>query len=127
LEFKDQTSSYFDHSISWNFGYNVQVEVGVGGLGLTAGYSLDLGGEHGWGGSNSQEMTITRERTYPVPPKTRFTVEMNGVQTTCSFDYIATVKLTYSNGRTRIVRDHGTFKGVDFGEYFIKAKSEDID
>ena len=126
LQFKDQTKSFYDHSISWNVGAHAQVEAGVEPFKVTAGFSIDIGGSHGWGRSDLQEVTKTDTSKVDVPPGKIVKMQLTGLKSVCTFDYIATVELTYSSGESRVVKDHGTYKGVDYGEFYLDTDMDDI-
>jgi len=126
LGFREKVTKSFDHSISWNVGAHASVEAGAEPFKVTAGVSVDIGGTHGWGTSTEEEVTKENSETIVVPPGKRVKAVIAGTKKVCSFDYIATVKLTYSTGQSRVVKDYGTYQGVDYGEFDVQVDEEDI-
>lgn len=111
-------TSKWDHAISWNAGYSSSATVTLGSEAIgtkaeaTVGYSIDVGGNHGWGGSSSTEVTHTETITRILPGKSGSEVTMTAITSRQTVPYEAQVRITYDDGTSRVVTDKGKWEGV---------------
>ena len=75
--------------MSWNAGFDSKATVTVGNKALLTeaelefGYSIDIGGSHGWGGSSATEVTHTEKVTRILPGKFCFQIVCQNLSQAC--------------------------------------------
>lgn len=107
-------SSSWSHSINWEVG--VSAELGAPGLAKWT-FHGKVGGNHGWGTSETFSRTATSTARGEVPPNHGVKITMTGQKTQKEVPYKAQVKITYDDDSTRTVTDSGTWKNVVVTEF----------
>ena len=125
MSLSETETSHWDHSISWNLQQSGDFEISVGPDALagsvttTFGYTIDVGGQHSWGGESATTVEVTAEQEITVPRKSRKRVHMTGKKSNVDLPYEAKVRLTYADLTERIVTDIGKWRGVFVSDFQV--------
>jgi len=123
LSFSETSSSTWSHSITWNTEQSGSFKISVGPQALagsveqTFGYSIKVGGSHGWGGSLSENVVGSETVVKEMPPKSGAKVTMSVQVSHENVPYEAKVKIVYEDDTHRVVTDKGIWRGVSVGKF----------
>jgi len=126
LEFITAEESSWTHGISWSLGSTTTGKVIVGAsipllakaeAELSTSLSLGFGGQHGWGRSLKRTKKNHKKVIHTVPPKHCGNVTMTVSSMKADLPFVAKIKIKYADGRSKIVEDNGTWKGVVYTNF----------
>ena len=124
--FQRTEASSWQHSITWNVGFNSNFEISVGPEAVAGsvtqsfGFSIDVGGQHSWGKNTETTVSSSLKLKVPVKPRHSTKGRIVATQNIADAPYEAKVRLTYKDGSTRIVDDIGEWKGVFYSDFYAE-------
>ena len=89
----------------------------AGSVEQTFGYSINVGGSHGWGGSESISVVGSETVVKEIPPRSGAKVTMSAQVSHENVPYEAKVRIVYEDNSHRVVTDRGIWKGVSVGKF----------
>ena len=123
LSLSETSSSTWSHAITWGLEHSGSFKISVGPAALagsvekTFGYSINLGGSHGWGGSESISVVGSETVVKEMPPRSEAKVTMSVQVSHENVPYEAKVRIIYADNSHRVVTDRGIWKGVSVGKF----------